>query len=106
MPIRNLFRYVVFFLATVAVAQASEAEPQLNQADTAWVLVCAGLVLFMTPGLAFFYGGLVRTKNAGNVLMKNLMDFSFAALGFFIFGFNLMGAVLDIKMLPKESDSA
>ncbi|MEY4719061.1 MAG: hypothetical protein RL563_1679 [Pseudomonadota bacterium] len=44
---------------------------QLNSADTAWILTASGLVLFMTvPGLALFYGGLVRTKNVLSVLMQ------------------------------------
>ena len=48
----------------------------LDAADTAWVLVACGLVLLMTPALAFFYGGLVRSKNALNTMLM-----SFAALG-------------------------
>src|SRR5512145_890318 len=48
----------------------------MNQADTAWMLVATGLVLLMTPALAFFYGGLVRSKNALNTMMM-----SFASLG-------------------------
>jgi Amt family ammonium transporter len=49
----------------------------MNQADTAWMLCSTALVLFMTPMLAFFYGGLVRSKNALNTMMM-----SFVALGF------------------------
>ena len=49
----------------------------MNQADTAWMLVATALVLLMTPALAFFYGGLVRSKNALNTMMM-----SFVALGF------------------------
>jgi ammonium transporter, Amt family len=49
----------------------------MNQADTAWMLVATALVLLMTPALAFFYGGLVRSKNALNTMMM-----SFIALGF------------------------
>ena len=41
----------------------------MNQADTAWMLVSTALVLLMTPALAFFYGGLVRSKNALNTMM-------------------------------------
>ncbi len=48
----------------------------MNQADTAWMLVATALVLLMTPALAFFYGGLVRSKNALNTMMM-----SFVALG-------------------------
>jgi Amt family ammonium transporter len=49
----------------------------MNQADTAWMLMSTALVLLMTPALAFFYGGLVRSKNALNTMMM-----SFVALGF------------------------
>lgn len=48
----------------------------MNQADIAWMLVATALVLLMTPALAFFYGGLVRSKNALNTMMM-----SFVALG-------------------------
>ena len=44
----------------------------MNAGDTAWVLVSAALVLFMTPGLALFYGGMVRSNNVLGMLMQNL----------------------------------
>jgi len=58
----------------------------LNTGDTAWSLVCTGLVLLMTPGLAFFYGGLVRERNA-----INTMKMSFSALGLVAVGWALVG---------------
>ena len=48
----------------------------INSGDTAWVLASGALVLFMTPGLAIFYGGMVRAKSALNMMMM-----SFAAIG-------------------------
>ena len=48
----------------------------MNTGDTAWVLVCSALVLFMTPGLAIFYGGMVRAKSTLNMMMM-----SFSAIG-------------------------
>ena len=45
----------------------------MHAVDTTWVLVCAALVLFMTPGLALFYGGMVRSKNVLSVMMNNLV---------------------------------
>jgi Amt family ammonium transporter len=45
--------------------------PKVNAGDTAWVLASTALVLFMTPGLAFFYGGMVRRKNVLGMLMQN-----------------------------------
>src|SRR5687768_17905996 len=50
--------------------------PEIVGADTAWMLVSTALVLLMTPALAFFYGGLVRSKNVLNTMMM-----SFASLG-------------------------
>ena len=41
----------------------------MNTGDTAFMMICAALVFFMTPGLAFFYGGLVRRKNVCNTIM-------------------------------------
>ena len=43
----------------------------INAGDTAWVLASAALVMFMTPGLAFFYGGMVRARNVLTMLMQN-----------------------------------
>ncbi|MCS6867667.1 MAG: ammonium transporter [Thermus sp.] len=59
---------------------------EVNGAATAWVLVSTALVFLMTPALAFFYGGLVRSKNALNTMMM-----SFAALGFVGVGWALLG---------------
>src|SRR6185436_2390793 len=47
---------------------------ELDSGNTAWVLVSAALVLFMTPGLAFFYGGMVRAKNVLAMLMQNFFS--------------------------------
>jgi ammonium transporter, Amt family len=53
------------------VAAAAQRVPRINPGDTAWVLAAAALVLFMTPGLALFYGGMVRAKNVLGMLMQN-----------------------------------
>ena len=62
---------------------------ELNTGDTAWVLVSAALVLFMTPGLALFYGGMVRSKNVLNMLMKNFFTISIVTLIWVLIGFTL-----------------
>ena len=46
--------------------------PDINAGDTAWILASAALVMFMTPGLALFYGGLVRSKNVLGTIMQSL----------------------------------
>jgi Amt family ammonium transporter len=58
-------------LATVVAAQDAAAPPVIDSGDTAWVLASSALVLMMTlPGLALFYGGLVRAKNVLNILVQ------------------------------------
>ena len=59
-------------------------------ADTVWVMVAAFLVFFMQAGFAYVEGGLTRAKNQNNILMKNLLDFSFGTLSFFVVGFAFM----------------
>lgn len=63
---------------------------QLNGADTAWILTASGLVLFMTvPGLALFYGGLVRTKNVLSVLMQCFAITSLVSVLWLMSGYSL-----------------
>ena len=59
-------------LTETAWAQEA-AENPINVGDTAFMLVSAALVLFMTPGLAFFYGGLVRSRNVLNTMMMSFI---------------------------------
>ena len=68
---------------------APVAAPALNPGDTAWVLVCAALVMFMTPGLAFFYGGLVRRKNVLSILMQCFMALCLISVQWVLFGYSL-----------------
>jgi Amt family ammonium transporter len=69
---------------------AAAGEASLNGANTAWILASTALVLFMTlPGLALFYGGLVRTKNVLSVLMQCFSIAGVASLIWFIFGYSL-----------------
>ncbi|WP_423794427.1 ammonium transporter [Megasphaera elsdenii] len=58
--------------------------------DTLWILMAAVLVFFMQPGFAMLEAGLTRAKNAGNIVMKNFMDFALATLVFWLAGFGLM----------------
>jgi len=58
--------------------------------DTVWVLIAASLVFFMQAGFAYVEAGFTRSKNTTNILMKNLIDFAFGSLAFFVLGFGLM----------------
>lgn len=61
--------------------------------DVAWTCVAAFLVFFMQAGFAMVEAGFTRAKNAVNIMMKNLMDFSIGSLAFFLVGFGLMFGV-------------
>lgn len=61
----------------------------MNSGDTGFMLICAALVFFMTPGLAFFYGGLVRRKNVVNTMMAIVMIMGLTVVMWALFGYSL-----------------
>ncbi len=61
-----------------------------SHADYVWTLVCAVLVFFMQAGFAMVEAGFTRAKNAVNIMMKNLMDFSMGTISYWAIGFGLM----------------
>lgn len=61
----------------------------INAGDTAWVLIAAALVMFMTPGLALFYGGMVRTKNVLGMLMQNFFSLGLITVLWVAVGYSL-----------------
>ncbi len=76
--------------ATAAVAEVAAAVPVPNKGDTTWMMVSTLLVLMMAvPGLALFYGGLVRSKNMLSVLMQVMVTFSLILVLWFIYGYSL-----------------
>jgi ammonium transporter, Amt family len=64
-------------------------EVPINAGDTAWVLVCCSLVLLMTPGLAFFYGGMVRRKNILSTLTLSYIFMSLIGVQWILYGYSL-----------------
>ena len=61
----------------------------INTGDTGFILICAALVLLMTPGLAFFYGGMVRRKNVVNTMMTSIFVIGIAMVMWVLFGYSL-----------------
>ena len=61
----------------------------INSGDTAWMLASTALVLLMTPGLAFFYGGMVRTKSVLNMMMMSMISIGVVSVLWVIYGFEL-----------------
>lgn len=64
--------------------------PILNSGDTAWMLISTALVILMTiPGVALFYGGLIRRENVLNTIFLSLVTFAIVSILWFIYGFDL-----------------
>ena len=61
----------------------------IDSGDTAWVLTSSALVFFMVPGLAFFYAGLVRSKNALATLMQSFIALGIVGLTWVLWGYSL-----------------
>jgi Amt family ammonium transporter len=85
---------VLFLLLVVSVFSFADggqaaAAVKIDSGDTAWVLVAAALVMLMTPGLAFFYGGLVRRKNILGVLMQCMAALCVISVQWVVFGYSL-----------------
>ena len=77
-------------LAALLMSTQAHAAASINKGDTAWMLVATALVVMMTyPGLALFYGGLVRTKNVLSVLMQVTTCFCMIAILWVLFGYSL-----------------
>jgi ammonium transporter, Amt family len=75
-----------------AWAQGAEASP-ISSGDTAFMLISAALVLLMTPGLAFFYGGLVRSRNVLNTMMMSLLLMALIGVTWVFWGYSLAFSV-------------
>jgi len=80
----------LLFLGRPLVAgDVPSGPPRTDAGDTAWVLLGAALVMLMTPGLAFFYGGLVRRKNMLSVLMQCFIILCIVSIQWSLFGYSL-----------------
>lgn len=81
----------------------------INTGDTGFMLICTALVLLMTPGLAFFYGGMVRRKNVVNTMMTSMFVIGIAMVMWVLFGYSLafgndhLGIIGDLSFLGLNS---
>jgi len=87
-------RLIFFIILTLGLATSVFAQDggvgSVNALDTVWVLFTAFLVFWMQAGFAMVEAGMTRAKNVINILMKNLLDFSFSTLVFWAVGFGIM----------------
>jgi len=82
--------FALTFTGVLGQDTATSQTPNYDAINTLWVLIAAVLVFFMQVGFGMVEAGLIRAKNTTNVLMKNLLDFCFATLGFYMFGYAIM----------------
>jgi Amt family ammonium transporter len=76
-------------LASAQATAAPPAVPKVDTGDTAWMLVSAAFVMLMTPGLALFYGGMVRSKNILNMLMQSFVALGVVTIVWVLWGYSL-----------------
>ncbi len=80
---------IAAFVKPVADYVPGEKDPQYNPADIAWVLVSTAFVFLMTPGLAFFYGGMVHRKNVISTMIKSVVAAGIVGVLWVVCGFSL-----------------
>lgn len=87
-----LFAVLLCGLPLLAAAQETGSAapvPKIDTGDTAWMLVSAAFVMLMTPGLALFYGGMVRAKNVLNMLMQSFVALGVVTIVWILWGYSL-----------------
>jgi Amt family ammonium transporter len=85
-----LFLLLGLFMTGAAVAQTSVSPaPKIDTGDTSWLLISAALVMLMTPGLALFYGGMVRTKNVLGTIMHSFIALGVITVQWIVYGYSL-----------------
>lgn len=87
-PLALLILFSLWGLVPVQIPEAKSDAP-INSGDTAWMLAAAGLVLLMTPGLAFFYGGMVRYKNVVSTILQSFVIMGIVSVLWVVVGFSL-----------------
>ena len=86
---RFLLTSALLLCASAALVAQGPAAGAIDSGDTAFMLVSAALVMLMTPGLAFFYGGMVRGKNVLGTMMQSFMAVAIITVQWIVFGYSL-----------------
>jgi len=89
---RFLFLLLIMNLLMVGAAFAQPSDPsppKVDSGDTAWILISSALVMLMTPGLALFYGGMVRTKNVLGTVMQSFIALAVISIQWVLYGYSL-----------------
>ena len=85
-----LFLFLSLFVVGVAFAEApASSPPKVDTGDTSWILISSALVMLMTPGLALFYGGMVRSKNVLGTIMQSFIALGVISIQWVLYGYSL-----------------
>ncbi len=84
-----LLAAICVFAAFTSVAGPAVSGGPINPGDVAWMLCASGLVLLMTPGLSFFYGGMVRPKNVISTMLQSFISMGLISIVWYVVGFSL-----------------
>jgi Amt family ammonium transporter len=85
-----LLLFMSLLIAGVALAETpASSPPKVDSGDTAWILVSSALVMLMTPGLALFYGGMVRRKNVLGTIMQSFIALALITIQWVLYGYSL-----------------
>ncbi len=105
--------FALWVLTTGSALAADAPAPVLNTGDTAWVLASTALVMIMTPGLAFFYAGMVRKKNVLSSCMHSFVALAVIGVQWMVYGYSLsfgtgnsfVGDLSQFLLLPMTTDT-
>jgi len=81
--------FIAFFVLSVPLSAYAGTSTGVDSGDTAFLLLSAALVMLMTPGLALFYGGMVRRKNVLTTIMQSFVAISIVSIQWILFGYSL-----------------
>jgi Amt family ammonium transporter len=85
-----LLLFMSFLIAGAAFAETpTSSAPKVDTGDTSWILISSALVMLMTPGLALFYGGMVRQKNVLGTIMQSFIALAVITIQWVLYGYSL-----------------
>jgi ammonium transporter, Amt family len=85
-----LFLFIGLFIVGAVFGETpASSTPKVDSGDTAWILICSALVMVMTPGLALFYGGMVRSKNVLGTIMQSFIALGIITIQWAFYGYSL-----------------
>jgi Amt family ammonium transporter len=86
---KRKYIFVLLSIILLNFTRTKKEDLKMNSGDTAFMLVATALVMFMTPGLALFYGGLVRSKNVLSTIMQSFICLGLISIAWVLFGYSL-----------------